>query len=111
MTRRIEIAKDFSRYPAGRFRADGSATGEHFRDDLLIPALQTGHVEVVLDGVAGLPSSFLEEAMGGLVRKGLPLSLIEANLKIVATTPRMASYGPQAWRYIREAARLTHAAA
>jgi hypothetical protein len=105
MARRIEIAKEFSKYPAGRFRPDGEATGEHFRDDLLLPALEDGVVEIVFDGVAGLPSSFLEEALGGLIRKGKTLSFLEQRLRIEAQTPRMKSYELQAWQYIRDAAK------
>ena len=101
--RRIEI-KDFSKYPAGRHREDGDATGEKFRDDILYPALQNGPVELILDGVAGLPSSFLEEVMGGLIRHGLSIETIKDRLVITAVTPRMLSYPEQAWRYIRDAA-------
>jgi hypothetical protein len=105
MKRRIEIAKDFSRYPAGRYIIDGDASGELFRDGSLLPALGSGDVELVLDGVAGLPSSFLEEALGGLIRRGMTLEMLENKLTIIAETPRMASYPEQAWRYIRDAAR------
>jgi hypothetical protein len=65
----IEIAGDFTRFPAGRYKADGPFSGERFRDDFLIPAL-TSHdrVTVRLDGVMGYGSSFLEEVFGGLRR-------------------------------------------
>lgn len=71
MATEIKIARDFSTKPVGRFRKDGPHTGEAFREDFLIPALERDqNVVVVLDGTEGYPSSFLEEAFGGLVRKG-----------------------------------------
>ena len=71
MTMTISIAKQFSTAPSGRYKADGPASGEQFRDELLIPALESGSQVVVdLNGVMGYGSSFLEEAFGGLVRKG-----------------------------------------
>jgi len=76
--REIRVARDFSRYPAGRFRDDGPYSGEAFREDFLLPALHAGEQVVVdLDGVRGYGSSFLEEAFGGLVRKGVTQSLIK----------------------------------
>jgi hypothetical protein len=68
----INIASQFSRYPAGRYKADGPYSGEAFRDDFLIPQLRQPDTRVViqLDGARGLASSFLEEAFGGLVRAG-----------------------------------------
>lgn len=67
----IAIAKEFSEYPAGRYRVDGDFSGEVFRDDLLVPKLaQFDVVEINLDGSMGYGSSFLEEAFGGLVRLG-----------------------------------------
>jgi len=71
MTTVINIAKDFSDVPAGRYRADGAFSGEVFREDVLLPALQRdAKVNVQLDGVEGYSSAFLEEAFGGLVRLG-----------------------------------------
>lgn len=67
----IAIAKEFSEYPAGRYRVDGEFSGEVFRDDHLVPKLnQYDVVEINLDGSMGYGSSFLEEAFGGLVRLG-----------------------------------------
>lgn len=65
----IKIAEDFSSSPAGRFPEDGPFNGADFRDRVLLPALRTGdELTIVLDGVSGFGSSFLEEAFGGLVR-------------------------------------------
>jgi STAS-like domain of unknown function (DUF4325) len=78
----INIAKEFTRYPAGRFRSDGPYSGERFREDLLVPALkETDVVEVELDGVAGYGSSFLDEAFGGLIRAHV-LSSVDAPKRI-----------------------------
>ena len=67
--KQISIAKDFSRYPAGRFLTDGPFSGERFRTEFLVPNLESGtEVLVDLDGVAGYGSSFLEEAFGGAIR-------------------------------------------
>lgn len=73
-TIKISIAKDFSPVPAGRTRKDGPKSGEVFREDFLLPKLRQaekegGIVEISLDGVEGLGSSFLEETFGGLIRK------------------------------------------
>ncbi len=66
---KIDIAKDFSRFPAGRFRTDGRYSGERFREEFLVPALKKrGTVTIIMDGVSGYGPSFLEEVFGGLVR-------------------------------------------
>lgn len=79
----INVAQDFSRYPAGRYVEDGPFSGAAFRDDILIPALQAGeHIHVELDGVRGYGSSFLEEAFGGLVRNGFSAKLIQQQLTL-----------------------------
>lgn len=65
----INVAKDFSRYPSGRYRTDSRFSGEQFRDDHLVPALQQfDKVFVEMDGTLGYGSSFLDEAFGGLIR-------------------------------------------
>ena len=69
--RTISIARDFTRFPAGRFSSDGPYSGEEFRRRLLEPYLQTGDVFVVdFDGALGYGLFFLVEAFGGLVRSG-----------------------------------------
>ncbi|MCY4289621.1 MAG: STAS-like domain-containing protein [Aestuariivita sp.] len=66
----IDVANEFNRWPAGRFRRDGRYSGERFREELLVPALKKqGTVTIEMDGAAGYGPSFLEEAFGGLIRK------------------------------------------
>ena len=76
----INIARDFGRYPAGRYLADGPYSGQAFREKILVPALRSTDeiVDIEFDGARGLASSFLEEAFGGLVREGFdPKTLLE----------------------------------
>lgn len=66
----VDLGRDFSRTPGGRYRADGQASAEDFRERLCEPVLDRGeHLTVDLDGPIGLGSSFMEEAFGGLVRR------------------------------------------
>ena len=68
----INIARDFSPFPAGRVRSDGPDSGQRFREDFLAPVLLRGENLVVdIDGTEGYQTSFLEEAFGGLVRHGV----------------------------------------
>ncbi|MEJ1422242.1 MAG: STAS-like domain-containing protein [Candidatus Sedimenticola sp. (ex Thyasira tokunagai)] len=70
-TQSLKISDEFSRYPAGRYYSDGPYSGEKFREEFLSPRLREGaNLEINLDGTRGFGSSFLEEAFGGLVRKG-----------------------------------------
>ncbi len=79
----INIAEDFSRYPSGRVIADGPNSGQKFREKFLIPALNGADVvEVILDGVRGYPSSFTEEAFGGLIREGFSKDDLLKRIKI-----------------------------
>lgn len=81
----IHLAKDFSKYPGGRLKADGPKSGQAFREDLLVPALKSfDRVEVDLSGVVGLPSSFLEEAFGGAVAL-LGFDVVDKKLKLTVT--------------------------
>ena len=70
-TTTINVAREFSRFPGGRFFTDGQFSGQRFREELLEPVLRNHpnvQVTVELDGTLGFGSSFLEEAFGGLVR-------------------------------------------
>ena len=101
----IMIANDFSRFPAGRFREDGEASGAAFRDDLLAAALRDAEkVEVIFDGVAGFAASFLDEAFGGLVRVYcLDKAFLDEHLHLRADDPDLADFVKLAKRYIKDA--------
>ena len=84
-TRRVSIARDFSRVPAGRYLSDGEVSGENFREKILRPLLAgEGEVIIDLDNTEGYGSSFLEEAFGGLVRIGFSADILKARLKFVS---------------------------
>lgn len=70
MVKEINISKDYSRFPLGRLRDHSKTSGERFRQDFLIPALQENEsVIIILDGTEGYGSSFLDEAFANLIRK------------------------------------------
>lgn len=96
----IDIAKQFSTEPAGRFPTDGPNSGERFRNELLLPALlSTQKVVVILDGAEGYGSSFLEEAFGGLVREG-KFSAADLHDRLEIVSEEDASLVQEAWDYI-----------
>lgn len=71
----INIATDFSRYPAGRSDEDGSSNGARFRENFLWPKLKKiidnnsdDALTVNIDGVRTFGSSFIDEAFLGIVR-------------------------------------------
>ncbi|MBZ0259715.1 MAG: STAS-like domain-containing protein [Hyphomicrobiales bacterium] len=101
----INIADDFSKTPAGRVRSDGPSSGERFREDFLLPQLKTTKiVEIKLDGAAGYPSSFLEEAFGGLIREGyLTSSEAKSRIRIIASAPEFKRYEKAIWYHIDQA--------
>lgn len=71
---KIKIATDFSRIPGARYPEEGDFSGQEFRNKVLLPQLKKAIQENVkltidLDGTAGLGTSFLEEAFGGLIRE------------------------------------------
>ena len=69
----INILKNFSKAPGGRFRTDGPFSGEEFREKFLEPHFVDSNdqskVVIIFDGAEGYGTSFLEEAFGGLARK------------------------------------------
>ena len=72
---KINIAEAFTDLPGPRYRRQGEGSGQEFREDHLVPAfskaIESGEKLVIqLDGVRyGYPTSFLEEAFGGLARE------------------------------------------
>ncbi|MCK4088389.1 STAS-like domain-containing protein [Acinetobacter radioresistens] len=83
---RINVAKDFSKNPSGRYIKDGKTSGEAFLKNLLLPAVQTHDVvEINFDGVRGYGSSFLEEVFGGFIRE-TKMSLVQFLRKVKITT-------------------------
>lgn len=98
----INIPKDFSRHTGLRYKRHGEYSGEEFRDNYLIPALQEeGTVSIELDGSKGdYGPSFLEEAFGGAVRKGQELT--EQKLKLVSEDDDLKE---EIWGYIDSASK------
>lgn len=90
----INIAEDFSSAPAGRFPEDGLFNGTRFREEFLVPELKKGHpIKIILDGVSGFGSSFLEEAFGGLVRlHHMSKDFLKKNISIVYSDSALVFY-------------------
>ena len=70
----INIPRDFTKSPGGRFKKEGDFSGEEFREKILLPKVQEAlnnnlSLTVELDGGFVYGSSFLEESFGGLARK------------------------------------------
>lgn len=103
--KKIDIGKDFTDTPLGRYASDGSFSGERFRDEYLLPALKGDEqVSVIIDDVEGYGSSFLEEAFGGLVRKhGFTAKELHSKLIVVCESVAYQLYKILIWKYIDEA--------
>ncbi|MGQ4659624.1 STAS-like domain-containing protein [Lysobacter sp. F6437] len=101
----IKIAEDFSSAPAGRFPEDGPFNGTTFREELLVPALsESDIVVIVLDGVSGFGSSFLEEAFGGLVRlHGYDRDDLKRRIEVKFEDPALVFYADSIVDFINEA--------
>ncbi|MFQ3246612.1 MAG: hypothetical protein ACI9SP_003265 [Arenicella sp.] len=99
----IKIATDFHETPSGRFRLQGDFTGQHFREDILVPALKRYEkVTVVLDEVAGFGSSFLEEVFGGLIRlEGFSYEDLDSRIELISEED--PSYIDEIKEYLRSA--------
>lgn len=106
------VARQFTDEPGGRFYTDGDGSGQEFREKHLVgliqQALASGEgVTINFDGVLGLPTSFSEEAFGGLIRTNpqwrpqdvLRLLTIEA-----PNSPRLWAYVTFAQRALKRAA-------
>ena len=110
MSKLLNIATDFSKTPAGRYReAHGDHSGEAFREDKLLPYLREAidtksKLIVRLDGTAGYPASFLDEAFGGLIRHGYcKPDEVKHYLKVEALDPAYEVYKSMILQCIDEA--------
>jgi len=97
----ITVHKDFSAAPGGRFQKDGPNSGETFRTRLARAFATDEDVIIELDGTRGYGASFLEEAFGGLIRKGLVTHQeIKSRLKLKSARSYLID---EIWEYINEA--------
>ncbi|CAP54094.1 STAS-like domain-containing protein [Gluconacetobacter diazotrophicus] len=100
---------NFSAYPSGREDEDGAFNGTRFRETILRPAIeaakQNGQVVCVsLENVLSFGSSFLEEAFGGLVRKGIAdKKFLKSHLIIDPGKPSYERYKDVIFQYINDA--------
>ena len=75
-TKKIKIVDDYSPFPYGRYTrevqpGEEDTTGERFRNEILIPALQKFEkVHIDLSGYNRYGRSFIDEAFGGLISSG-----------------------------------------
>lgn len=70
---KYSIAKQYTETPGPRFIKEGNFSGEHFRDTILQGLVKQAkhekkNIQIDFDGGYGYPTSFLEEAFGGLIR-------------------------------------------
>lgn len=105
MAATINIARDYTPYPGGRYPADGKGNGTTFRDNFLLPVVRDGkRVDIILDGAAGYPSSFLDEAFAGLVRNyGYTPEQVLGAFHFVANQPGFSRFIPLIEEFIRQA--------
>lgn len=86
---KIKISEIYTATPGGRFIKEGEFSGEHFRNTLLEPYFietikKSEKLIIDLDGGYGYSVGFLEEAFGGLVRKGYNKELLLETLIIIS---------------------------
>jgi len=98
----INIGKDFSDTPYGRYPSDSDYCGEIFREKHLVPALKNDEeVIVIIDEAEGYGSSFLDEAFGGLVReRHYNAADLHKKLKIKYKDTDYEMYDTLIWKYI-----------
>jgi hypothetical protein len=101
----LKIAKEFTTTPGPRKKLEGSYSGEAFLEQLLRPRFLSARksgatLHIDLDGAVGYPTSFLEEAFGGLSRE-FGSAEVEQVLEFTCTDePYLTS---QIQKYIRDA--------
>ena len=101
----LNLAKEFTTTPGPRKRSEGKFSGQEFRETILRPRFIEAEaanaiLRVNLDGAVGYPTSFLEEAFGGLARE---YSIERVLVRIEITSNNEPYLIQDIKRYIREA--------
>lgn len=78
----INVISEYTDTPGARYRNEGPFSGEDFRETLLKPKFieakeKKEKLVINLDGGYGYPTSFLEEAFGGLARFYGPKAVLD----------------------------------
>lgn len=104
MTKTINIARDFHKAPAGRYRDYGKFSGQRFREEFVLPAFEDKsieHIEIILDGLDGVGASFWDEAFGGLIRENnISFETIENKLSFICNDD--ITLIPSIWNIIKK---------
>lgn len=96
----LNVARDFSRFPAGRYKSDSNASGEEFRARInnLLQYSFVKKLTIEMDGTLGYSSVFLSEAFGGLVKVNkFHRSDLQKRLNIVSSNKSLVG---EIWLYI-----------
>ncbi|MCT7551959.1 STAS-like domain-containing protein [Aliarcobacter butzleri] len=82
----IKISTEYSKTVKGRYHPkDGKYTGQRFREEFIEPIFEEyDKIIIDLDDLYGCPSSFREEAFGGLARK-FGKSAVLSKLEFICT--------------------------
>lgn len=93
----INIAKDFSDSPGGRYKKQGEFSGELFRENYLKPkyikAIESNEKLIVnFDGCYGFPSSFIDESFGGLARQLKKKDILDNMILISNDQPNLLDF-------------------
>ena len=105
----LNIGRDFSPDPSGRYRTDGDSSGEAFREDHLKAAIESlapdEKLQIILDdGVEGYGSSFLTEGFAAMVKHGYITSQkLLSKIEITYTEEDFEFYKNKIIEYIKQA--------
>ena len=105
----LNIGKEFSEVPLGRYKDDGEKSGEEFRESILFPKISEARasgdfVVVGLDDVKYITMGFLDEAFAGLVREhGMTMAELKKTMDIRSSKKHFDLYIENTWDYISQA--------
>jgi hypothetical protein len=101
----LYIGRDFSKFAHTRYRKDGSESGEAFREERVVPALEqaiaTGKTLTVVIDVQ-CSAAFLHEVFAKLPNHGFKRLQVSHHLALTANEVYLEHYSILALRYLRE---------